>query len=157
MQLTPIENSSNVKAVGWEAGTLRVVYHDGKQYEAPCDVGAFGALMAAPSKGSHIHQHFRDTLRPAGELPEPTPKSPGSIITTTERPTSSSYEHDPCCGTTIQKALASGGLNICSEWTCPKCGEKWKPEIIGNAEAVSSAWTRHWTIRPHIEVLKLRG
>jgi KTSC domain len=158
MQLTPIENSSNVKAVGWEAGTLCVVFHDGARYQAPCTLEQFGALMASPSKGSFIHQNFTGKMTRSDWDAEGAANQAAANLGPTpnyavERVHLSSYDHDPCCGASIQKALLSGELNKADWWACPKCGETWRPTLVQSEAAI----TRHWTMRPYIEVLKLRG
>ena len=60
MHRTDVE-SSNVKSIGFdrESGTLEVQYLNGLIYQYP-DTKAddYAALMAAQSKGRHLHQHF---------------------------------------------------------------------------------------------------
>ncbi|WP_428383569.1 KTSC domain-containing protein [Nevskia ramosa] len=61
MEMKPIEHSSNIKAVGYEAGVLRIQFASGKAYDYPgVKPEQHAELMAAPSIGSH----FAKTIRP---------------------------------------------------------------------------------------------
>ena len=62
MKLIPIENSSNIKAVGYdpERREMRVQFVGGQIYtHADVPVIAHAKFIASPSKGSHYHDHFR--------------------------------------------------------------------------------------------------
>jgi KTSC domain len=57
-------SSSNVKSIGYQAGTLAVEFRNGAIYHyagVPADVHQ--ALMAAQSKGSYIAVHLRDKFK----------------------------------------------------------------------------------------------
>jgi hypothetical protein len=57
-------SSSNLRAVGWQAGTLRILFHSGATYEffnVPAEVHA--ALMAAPSKNEFFTAHVKNSFR----------------------------------------------------------------------------------------------
>jgi predicted RNA-binding Zn-ribbon protein involved in translation (DUF1610 family) len=54
------------------------------------------------------------------------------------------FAEDDCCNKRIVKASRDGQLEGKSSWTCPKCGEEWKPRMIGCA--------LHWEPHPLIAV-----
>jgi hypothetical protein len=62
MKLIPVENSSNVKAVGYDPQTreMRVQFNGGAIYthEGVPHV-EHAKFIASPSKGTHYHQNFR--------------------------------------------------------------------------------------------------
>lgn len=143
MQLIAIENSSTVKAVGFDAGVLRVAFRDGSEYETEATIETFGAFMASPSKGSYIHQHLKGKLKRVDALPASKPEQ--AIVHGVRL---NSVEGDECCGPKITRALGDGKLDAINEWECPKCGMKWTPETHGDI--------RHWMPRPYVAVLRPR-
>lgn len=60
MELIPLEQKSgNIAATGHEGDTMHVQFLDGRTYaHSPVTAEAHAALRAAPSAGSHYHQHF---------------------------------------------------------------------------------------------------
>lgn len=59
MQMIPV-SSSNLNAVGYENGTLKVAFNNGSAYiysNVPHNV--FDGLMQASSKGSYFDQHVK--------------------------------------------------------------------------------------------------
>lgn len=59
MQMTPVE-SSNLAAVGFESGTLRVEFKNGGVYEYPNTPELhFQGLITAESAGKYFAQHLR--------------------------------------------------------------------------------------------------
>ncbi len=142
MELIPVE-SSNIAAIGYveEYNLLRVRFKDGAVYDYPGVSPAFhAALMEAPSKAKFLASRGEHGTR-IGEVlrepkPQPTPEAPRLLQTHVE---------DDCCDGPLNRALRSGSLDKADSFTCPKCGEIWKPEII---EGI-----RHWTPRPVIMIL----
>jgi hypothetical protein len=62
MTMAPVEQSSNVAAVGYDAESqvLRVRFHSGAEYEydgVPAE--HHQALLASPSKGKHLARNIR--------------------------------------------------------------------------------------------------
>lgn len=143
MQLITIENSSTVKAAGYDDGTIRVVFKDGSVYDANVEISVFGALMAASSKGSFVHQNLKGKLKRVDALATATPEPPAVHSVRLN-----SVEGDECCGSKITKALGDGALDKVDEWVCPKCGMKWTPEMHGDI--------RHWMPRPYVILVRPR-
>jgi hypothetical protein len=59
--MTPVVNSSNVKAIGYDAdaSALHVQFHSGGHYVySGVTPAKHAALMASTSKGSHLHHHI---------------------------------------------------------------------------------------------------
>jgi hypothetical protein len=76
MKRTPVE-SSNVKSIGYHAEklTLEVEFHNGGVYQYyGVRPEHHAALMAAPSKGKHLHQHFRGKYETRLIVDEPEAK-----------------------------------------------------------------------------------
>lgn len=62
MQIIPV-SSSNVAAIGYENGVIEVHFHSGAVYQySDATEALFQAFLAAPSKGSFVHQHLKDCL-----------------------------------------------------------------------------------------------
>lgn len=89
MELIPVE-SSNIAAIGWESGLLRVRFKDGVEYEYP-DVSdtAHAALMAAPSKGRWLREWRTGKLISTGAPDKPV----GEMIRQTKAETDSDWSY----------------------------------------------------------------
>lgn len=60
MQLQPVTGSSNIKAVGFENGTLHVEFQNGATYEyRNVSEELYQRFLAAPSLGKFLNQHIR--------------------------------------------------------------------------------------------------
>lgn len=63
MQMVPVV-SSNLSAIGWDQGTLRVQFTNGGVYDyAHVPEGVFMALMSADSKGKYFAEHVKKTYQ----------------------------------------------------------------------------------------------
>ncbi len=146
VELLPVE-SSNIAAIGYAEGynLLRVQFKDGSVYDYPGVTPEIHAdLMNSESKGQFLN-YLRNSLaisrgtridcKPIGE-PKPTQEAPRLLQTHVE---------DECCDGPLNRALRSDALDKAESWTCPKCGEIWKPELIEGL--------RHWSPRPVIMIL----
>lgn len=135
---------------------LRAVMRDGSGYDvAPCMEDEFAAFMAASSKGSHWHKVFaarayrssegkeRGADYQAGADTGGTNTPP--VLRLREPQALHTFEHDDCCGPSLARALRSGDMATAESWTCPNCGEEWKPRTVGQA--------RHW--EPHPAVMMI--
>jgi len=129
MELTSVD-SSNIKAIGYENGLLRVLFHSG-HFRDITDVTQelHAAFLAADSKGKFYARHFMGKAEVREEHTD-------HIL--------NSHVEDECCDGPLNRALRSGSLDNVESWTCPKCGETWKVELIDGI--------RHWTPRPVIMV-----
>ena len=59
MKMLPVD-SSNLEAVGYEQGTLRVAFRNGTEYEYfSVPEFVFESLLAASSKGQYHHRHVK--------------------------------------------------------------------------------------------------
>ena len=60
MELIPVKNSSNIKAVGLENGTLQVEYANGSKYNySGVSQDTFTELLKSESKGKFIHSEIK--------------------------------------------------------------------------------------------------
>lgn len=60
MNRTPVR-SSNIASVGYENGTLEIVFVDGGVYQYSNVLEhVYKGLMSAASKGSYFHDHIKD-------------------------------------------------------------------------------------------------
>lgn len=168
MQMITIDNSSNVAAIGHEPSVnlLRVQYRDGRTYDFE-DVSPdkYASLVAAPSKGRWLAANvkngmellaeieFEDSILPLElqvgiDLASPEgDKSVTTIVPLPDlrepepRPTLNTFEPDDCCGPRLSKV---SDLNAINTWTCSKCGEEWRPDLIDGI--------RHWSAMPFSDV-----
>lgn len=148
--------SSNVTEIGYapEYRLLRVRFHNGSTYDYP-DVSAdrYAALMAAESKGRHLHEHFKGGVRLSGES-EVMPNASTGISPTgrhnamaavsasaaaTPRET---FAEDDCCRARLIRADRAG----LASWDCPKCGCVWKWRMVGEV--------KHWYVDEAIIVFR---
>ncbi len=121
MTLVAVQGSSYVAAAGYEDGTIRVKFLDGRTRDFPNQPPEmYAALMVAPSKGRFL-------VALGQSAPEEPPKAKGPMDT---------YAHDECCSKHLVKALRAGKLEGVMEWPCPQCGCFWLAERIGEF--------RHW-------------
>lgn len=134
--MVPVE-SSNVAAIGFSDGTLRVQFLDGAAYEYPATEQEHADLMAAKSKGAHLAK-----FRKRGTRVDPPTSKPERVWSRTLQ----GHEPDECCGEAIARALLSGKLDEAEEWTHEKCGMSWKAHDV--------AGQRHWIPDCPIEVLR---
>ena len=59
MQMIQV-SSSNIKAIGWEDGTLRIEFNNGGTYEyLEVSEEEFNSLKNASSVGSYYHQNIK--------------------------------------------------------------------------------------------------
>lgn len=59
MDMVPVV-SSNVSAIGYEAGFIEVRFHSGAVYRYPnCTVELFEQFLNAPSKGAFLHRYLK--------------------------------------------------------------------------------------------------
>lgn len=81
--MTPIESSSQIKAIGYDASTrmLAVTFiHSGSTYHyADVPPEKHAALMAAESKGSHLGKHIKGQHEYKKIGAAPTAKPQGSM------------------------------------------------------------------------------
>lgn len=52
-------SSSNVKAIGYENGTIEVHFRNGYVYQYSANEPLFNDFLAASSKGKFVHQHLK--------------------------------------------------------------------------------------------------
>jgi hypothetical protein len=133
MEMVPVQ-SSNVAAIGFEAGLMRVQFLDSATYEYLATAEEHGALMLAPSKGAHIAQHFRKRGTRV-DAPQSKPERVWSRNMQTHEP-------DECCGPALNAALLAGLLDEATEWTHEVCGVEWRAQITGPV--------KHW--QPHCPI-----
>jgi hypothetical protein len=145
VELKPVE-SSNIAAIGYAEGynLLRVQFRDGSVYDYPgVSPEKHAGLMDSESKGHYladcIGKGTRIDWKPIGGE-----KPISAAIRSEETKRLQSHVEDECCDGPLNRALRSGSLDTAESWTCPKCGENWKPELIGDL--------RHWTPRPLVAV-----
>lgn len=56
-------DSSNIRSVGWENGTLEVEFNSGRVYEYPGVTEAeYREFMGAPSKGAYFAANIRNRV-----------------------------------------------------------------------------------------------
>ena len=125
--MIPVQ-SSNVAAIGFEAGKLAVRFKDGAEY-GYSDVSAaqFADFQAADSKGRWLQEFVaaRKGVKKSGRVQE-IPKA-GPIHTT---------QAEGCCKKHISNASLSGKIDVLLRdglpFECPKCGSEYaavtKPE-----------------------------
>lgn len=66
--LMEIVSSSNIRSVGWEGGTLRVRFNNGRTYEySNVSEGLFENLKAADSVGQYFNAYVKNQY-PATEV-----------------------------------------------------------------------------------------
>jgi hypothetical protein len=125
--------SSVVDRAGYEPAEKRlsIILHNGQTYDiCPCSAEEYAAFMAAPSQGVHWFRYFSARALATGgpvKLREPA------------QSTKHTWDEDAsCCGKAIAKAALAGKLNTAESWTCPSCGNEWKPTEIGET-------MRHWS------------
>ena len=121
--------SSNVAALRYdaEARTLDVRYLDGSEYRyEPFDASQWTELKAAPSVGGWLARFRGRRTTPVATIAGPA-----------ERRQLQTHDSCACCGSMLDRALAAGQLDTADSWTCPKCGETWRPAMVGAI--------RHWS------------
>ncbi len=133
--------SSNVARVGHEGTTLRVEFKDGAVYEWQ-DISheLYIALLTAPSKGAFVARH----LGKGTPVHQSNAARSHELVKVTQQNTLNTFEPDECCTKRLRKVMLTGVLDIAESWTCPNCGETWKPEQVGPI--------RHWSPVPLIAV-----
>ena len=63
MELVDV-SSSNLQSVGWQAGTLRILFHSGSAYDyMAVPVEVFTQLMIAESKNEFFLAHVKDVFK----------------------------------------------------------------------------------------------
>ena len=55
------------------------------------------------------------------------------------------FDWDACCGRRLAKALLAATEPL-KEWTCPRCGCLWRPQIVGEL--------RHWQVDAPVVVFR---
>jgi hypothetical protein len=138
MELIPVE-SSNIKAIGYveEYNLLRVQFKDGSVYDYPgVSPDLHAQLMKAESKGHFLWMIGNGTRVDCKPIGKPKPEQVRVL---------QSHVEDDCCDGPLNRALRSGSLETAESWTCPKCGETWRWQII---EGI-----RHWSPKPVIMIL----
>jgi hypothetical protein len=121
MNLHPIDGSSNVAAAGIDAGTMRVRFHDGSEYEYPNVTEAqFQAFLEAPSKGAWLQEFV--TAR-SGKRVTKKPEIVSDKFHTTQA--------EGCCKKHLNNASLSGALDKAQRFECPKCGTEFLPKAHG--------------------------
>lgn len=129
--------SSHIEAIGYEAGTMEVHFAGGKviTYEN-VDAHAHAALMAAESKGSHLHQYFHAKGNAARPMELNVYDAELRILET--------FDADPCCSRRLSQAIAGGFTREVETWTCTKCSTEWKARMVGPV--------KHWEPAPLIMI-----
>ncbi len=122
MEMVPVE-SSNIAAIGYDAGTLRVRFKDGAEYEYEgVTEAAHAALMAAPSKGRWLKEY-----RSGHRLAEPAANAASDKFHTTQA--------EGCCKTQLKNASLFGKLDKLlatgDPFECGKCGTVYQPKSFG--------------------------
>lgn len=133
--------SASVAGIAWAAGYLWIQYRDASVYSCKASEAEYNYLMAAPSKGSHLHIHFKERLRKVqdlGKMLDDPLAEPAQLNT---------HVPDTCCSKPLSKALSGGLLAGKDSWDCPKCGVSWKARMV---QAV-----RHWEPVAMFEVLPM--
>jgi hypothetical protein len=136
MEFVKVE-SSNIETVAYVADCqlMRVRYKDGTQYDhLNVSAQAHAALMAAPSKGKHLREHFPPGVRclaDGGPLPEGTPYLVGEQAIESPAPPEPADiivddEIDSCCKPRLMKVDRTD----IAIWVCGKCGQEWRPIML---------------------------
>lgn len=116
--------SSNVAAIGFDNGLMRVRFRDGAEYEYPDITEAQHAdLMASPSKGKALNALI--TVRAGVVLkshrkPEVSAGGPIHVL-----------QAEGCCAKHLNNASLAGSLDKLEPFTCPKCGTLYTPKAVG--------------------------
>ena len=144
MEMVAVEGSSNIAAIGYlpDVCLMRVRFRDGAQYDhLNVSAQAHAALMAAPSKGKHLREHFPPGVRcmaNGGPVPEGAPYIVGE--TPSEQTTRTlgiqpiaepsdiivDDEIDSCCKPRLMKV----NRTKISTWVCPRCGQQWDAALL---------------------------
>jgi len=136
MEMVPVQ-SSNVAAIGFEAGLMRVQFLDGAVYEYQATEQEHADLMAAKSKGSHLAKFRKRGTR----VDKPTSK-PERVWSRQMQ----THDADECCGPKLSAALLAGLLDEETEWTHEECGVTWRAQVQGPV--------RHWQPVCPIQILR---
>jgi hypothetical protein len=127
--------SSSIAAVRYDATdrVLEVRFKDGREYQyQPFEPNQHAEFMTAESMGRWLAR-FRG-------------RQVATIAGPAERRQLQTHDPCACCGSLLDRALAAGQLDVADSWTCPKCGEAWRPAMVGVV--------RHWTM--HAAYLVMR-
>lgn len=140
MEMMPVE-SSNIQAIGFDSGSLRVRFRDGSEYDyADVTQGQHAAFLDAPSKGKWLNEFV---IGRSGRKTQPTialrePRKParrdmfhGSMDEQAESTIIHSTQAEGCCGVALNAGALSGKLDNAESFTCPKCGAEYKPKAFG--------------------------
>jgi KTSC domain-containing protein len=122
--MTAVE-SSNIAAIGFADGLMRVAFKNGNQYEYPgVTAEQHAAVMAAPSTGKAINALVAER---AGVVQLKSgvvsPLASGGPI--------HSNQAEGCCAQHLNNASLSGALDKLEPFSCPKCGTEYRATAHG--------------------------
>lgn len=126
MTMTAVE-SSNIAAIGYESGLMRVAFKNGNEYEYPgVTEEQHAAVMAANSKGKAINALVDEragvvALKRTGK--DSLQVAEGGPIHSTQA--------EGCCAKYLDAASLSGALDTLGPFECPKCGTQYLPKPHG--------------------------
>lgn len=126
MTMTLVE-SSNIAAIGFADGLMRVAFKNGNEYEYPgVTAEQHAAVMVADSKGRAINALVAElagvvALKRTGK---------DSLQVAEDTPIHST-QAEGCCGKHLNKASLSGALDTLDPFSCPKCGTEYKATAHG--------------------------
>lgn len=125
MTMTAVE-SSNIAAIGFADGLMRVAFKNGNEYKYPgVTAEQHAAVMAADSKGRAINALVAER---AGVV---ALKSVVKESLTTQSGPVHSTQAEGCCGQHLNKASMAGVLDKLEPFECPKCGTQYLPKPHG--------------------------
>ncbi len=120
MEMQEVE-STNIAAIGFEDGQLRVRFRSGKEFGYAVTEEQYRALMAADSKGRFLRKNIisKNVSRET------------SVCETPVRDILHSTQADGCCGVELNRAAYRGKLDTAKTFTCPKCDTEFKRNEFG--------------------------
>lgn len=130
MTMTSVE-SSNISAIGYESGLMRVAFKNGKEYEYPgVTAEQYAAVMAADSKGKSINALVAElagvvVLKKRNIVLDPSLETGmrGDLVHTSQA--------EGCCAKHLNNASLSGALDMLAPFSCPKCGTEYRATAHG--------------------------
>lgn len=143
MTMINIEGSSNVAAIGYEPDyeLLRIKFRDNSQYDyAGTSAQKYAALMAAPSKGKHLRQHFGGGVRLKSDPQELELKEPAAAPANPVPAVRETFAEDSCC----KNLLMAAERTHLNSWICPTCSSQWNWAMVNGF--------KHWSPADFIEV-----
>ena len=123
MNMIPVE-SSNIAAIGFKDGLMRVRFRDGAEYDYP-DITAkqHAELMLSPSKGKALNALIlvrAGVVLKSSKKPEVSAGGPIHVS-----------QAEGCCAKHLNNASLAGAMDKLEPFECPKCGTLYTPRAVG--------------------------